>query len=177
MADRLYDYSKLSDAERQHLEELETEIEQARKQMLDEAPEHLLELGNILRRSVETESLEEFRSYLQDQSIEFAGGERELHRFRDLLITQRVDLKDLEPDARERLRVHTLASEDPSAMSHDYRAVASTGTIPRCRDCRWFVTPPKDGEENAEKSCVEMGTKGADQACYGFSASDVCGNS
>lgn len=168
MAERLYDYSKLTPEERQHLETLETEIQKAQKELLEQTPEHILELGNVLRRSIETEGLDEFRSYLQEHTIEIAGGERELYRFRDLLITQRIDMKDLEPDARARLRTYTLAAEDQNTMSLDYQTVASTGTLPRCRDCQWFVTPPNDGEENADKSCVAMGTKGADQACFGF---------
>lgn len=168
MAERLYDYSKLTPEERQHLETLETEIEQAQKQLLEQTPEHIIELGSVIRRSIETESLDEFRTFLEEHTIEFAGGERELYRFRDLLITQRIDMKDFEPSARARLRAYTLGSEDPNTMSLDYQAVASTGELPRCRNCRWFVTPPNDGEENADKSCVAMGTKGADQACYGF---------
>jgi len=168
MADRLYDYSALTDEQRKHLETLETEIQQAQKKILDEAPDHLLQLGGILRRSTETESLEEFRSYLQKHSIDIAGGERELALFRDLLIIRRIDLKDLEPEARQRLRFHTLIQENPKNMSSDYRAAISEGDIPNCRDCRWFVTPPNDGQEGSDKACVEFGTKGADQACYGF---------
>jgi hypothetical protein len=168
MAERLYDYSKLTDEQRQHLETLESEIEQAQKELLEQTPEHLLELGNVLRRSIETDDPDELRSYLQEHKIELAGGKRELEWFRDLLITQRIDTKDLEPEARARLRNQTLSSENPMSMSSDYRAVASTGQLPCCRDCRWFVTPPNDGEENADKSCVELGTKGADQACHGF---------
>lgn len=168
MAGRLYDISELTDEQRQHLEKLESEIEQAKKEVLNATPEHIIELGSILRGSIETDSLDELRSYLQEHNIDIAGGKRELERFRDFIITQRIDTKDLEPDARARLRSQQLSTEDPMSMSSDYHAVAGNGTIPRCRDCRWFVTPPNDGDENADKSCVEMGTKGADQACYGF---------
>ncbi len=84
-----------------------------------------------------------------------------------------IDLKDLEPEARARLRAHTLASEDASCMTDDYRAGLERGRDLRCRDCRWFVKAPTDcdlNDPNAMKSCVELGTKGADAACFGFRA-------
>lgn len=168
MAERLYDYSKLTPEERQHLESLESEIAQAKEQLLEQAPEHILELGEILRQSIETNELDQFRSFLKKHNVDIAGGQRELETFRDLLIVRRIDTKDLEPEARARLRSRTLGSEDQRMISADYKAVANTGVIPHCRDCRWFVTPPEDGEKDADKSCVALGTKGADQACYGF---------
>jgi hypothetical protein len=171
MAERLYDYSKLTPEQRQHLEEIESEIEKAQKQLLEQTPEHIIELGDILRRSIETDELDEFRSYLQKHEIDIAGGKHKLEAFRDLLVIQRIDLKDLEPAARARLRSRTLNSEDPSMMTKDYQDAASTGVMPVCKDCRWFVTPPKDGGEGSDKSCVQLGTKGADMACYGFTSS------
>lgn len=82
-----------------------------------------------------------------------------------------IDLKDLEPDARARLRARTLASDDASQMTDDYRAGLERRSDLRCRDCQWFVQAPNDGDltnVDQSKSCVELGTKGADVACFGF---------
>lgn len=84
-----------------------------------------------------------------------------------------IDLKDLEPDARARLRARTLAGDDASRMTDDYRAGLERGADLRCRDCRWFVQAPNDGDSadvDQTKSCVALGTKGADAACFGFQA-------
>ena len=168
MSKKTFDYSSLSAGERQRLEAFEAELEAARQRILQEAPEHIQELGPILRRSVESDDLSEFCAFLQEQGMAAGIPLEQLGAFRDLLIVQRIDLKDLEPDARVRLRHRTLAQEDSHLMTEDYHSAVKGGQIPHCRDCRWFVTAPKDGEDNGDKSCVQMGTKGADQACIGF---------
>jgi len=156
----------MDESQRKSLPELQEMLEQAKERVLAKAPEHLRELGPILRRSVERGSLVKFRRFLAKHEIEIPRAQQEA--FRDYLIIHRIDLKDLEPAARQRLRARTLAAEDPRKMTADYRAAASRGDVPSCRDCRWFVTAPNDGEPGGEKSCVQRGTKGADQACIGF---------
>lgn len=169
MTSRMFDYEDLTEDDRKHVEGLESEMARAREELLDKVPEELVELGNILRRSVEKGDLEEFKQFLEDSSITITVDDSQLEGLRDLLIIQRVDTKDLEQSARFRLRDRTLLNDDPAAATADYTsAVASSGHAPSCKHCDWFVTPPNDGGENSEKSCVEMGTKGADKACYGF---------
>jgi len=147
--------------------ELETLLENHREEVLRNAPEHLRVLGPILRNSAETDALAEFQKFLSDHDISIP--DCHLVAFRDYLIIHRIDLKDIEPLARERLRARTLAKEDPRRMSVDYQAVIESGLIPTCRDCKWFVAAPEDGGTNSDKSCAQMGTKGVDVACYGFS--------
>ena len=168
--ERLFDSSKLTLEERKKLEEAESEIQKARREMLESAPDHLIELGQILRRAVEGGGLEEFREFLREHDVGINPDldDNVIMEFRDLLIIQRVDLKDLEPDARRRLRRLTLLFDNPKMKTPDYAAIKKNGEAPRCRDCKWFVTAPKDGGQNSDKSCVELGTKGADEACYGF---------
>ena len=150
----------------EQLDALEARLCKMREKVLADAPAHIRRLGRILRRSAETDNLVRLRRYLRGHDIKVAR--KDLPAVRDYLIINRIDLKDLEPAARERLRARTLIKEDPRLMSLDYRKVAQRGEVPSCRDCRWFVTPPEDGEQDEEKSCVAMGTKGADQACFGF---------
>jgi len=146
--------------------ELEEILERSKEAVLKSAPEHLRRLGPILRQSAETDSLASLRRFLRDHDIQIPR--RHLPAFRDYLIIHRIDLKDIEPAARERLRARTLANDDPRRMSPDYERVIRDGTVPCCRDCRWFVTAPEDGDPDSDKPCTQMGTKGADVACYGF---------
>lgn len=146
--------------------ELEAMLERCRAAVLQAAPEHLRELGPILRKSAATDSLVNLRHFFREHDIKIPR--RHLPAFRDYLIIHRIDLQDIEPAARERLRARTLSREDSRMMSVDYQKRVAEGEIPRCRDCRWFVTAPGDDEENSDKSCTELGTKGIDVACYGF---------
>lgn len=150
------------------LTELEELLVRSREAVLAQAPEHLRELGPILRKSATNDDLSKFRRFLRDHDIQVAR--RHLPAFRDILIVNRIDLKDIEPAARERLRARTLATEDPRRMSVDYRKAVVGGRVPQCRDCRWFVTPPKDDDPDSDKACTEFGTKGVDVACYGFTS-------
>ena len=162
------DQANLSPAQKRMLEEMAKQLEEGVQRVMSQTPKHLRELGKILRRSVKKDTMVKFRRFLKKHNIRIAR--KDLEAFRDHLIIHRIDLKDLEPEARERIFAMAHAREDSRNMTPDYRAAAERGSVPRCRDCRWFVTPPKDGETNGDKSCVEMGTKGADQACYGFTA-------
>lgn len=130
-----------------------------------ELPEHALELGDLIRRCLSMNDLSEFRDFMLKHEIEIPESSHEA--FRDFLIVNRLDLKDLEPDARERLRALTLSNEDSACMTADYKAVVESGRTAYCRSCRWFMSSPEDGD-NAGKSCVQMGTKGADKACFGY---------
>jgi hypothetical protein len=162
-----HDLSKLSPAQRRLLEDIEKQLQEAVERVNAQTPEHLKRLGKILRRSIETGSLVKLRRFLKEHDVEVPR--RDIECFRDHLIIHRIDLKDLEPAARARLFARAHAKEDPRNMSPSYRASVAQGIIPSCRDCRWFVTAPNDGEgDHSGKSCVELGTKGADIACYGF---------
>ena len=75
----------------------------------------------------------------------------------------------MEPEARSRLRLLTLDNDDMEKATTDYRDGSLSGADLRCRDCCWFVTAPNDDDgDDHDKSCVELGTKGADKACVGF---------
>lgn len=158
--------AELSPAQRRVLDDFERQIKESYKRLEAAAPAHIRQLGKILRRSVAKDTLVKLRRFLKKHGIHIM--KRDLEHFRDHLIINRVDLKDLEPAARARLRARTLAKEDSRNMSVDYRRAAASGRLPNCRDCRWFVTAPNDGGEGSDKACVEFGTKGADTACLGF---------
>lgn len=160
------DMAELSPAQRRVLDNFERQIKEERQRLEAQTPAHIRQLGKILRRSIAKDTTVKFRRFLKKHGIHIPR--RDLEHFRDHLIVNRVDLKDLEPAARERLRARTLAKEDPKNMSVDYRREIAGGQLPHCRDCRWFVVAPNDGEPAGDKACVEFGTKGADTACYGF---------
>jgi len=147
---------------------LEAMWSRAREEQWKNTPEHIQELGGVVRRSVD-QDVAELEAFLSKHEIP-VDRER-LEEFRDLLIVKRVDLKDLEPAARARLRARTLQHDDPRQMTADYSSAASAGEVPRCRDCRWFVAAPQDGSPTGDKPCTALGTKGSDQACFGFTKS------
>lgn len=162
------DTSDLSPEDRELLETLEKRVQDWNESMLAKAPEHLRTLGVLLRKSLITGSLSGLKRFLLKHRLWHPRMQQHLAVLRDYLIIQRIDLKDLEPDARTRLRNLTLKDQDRSRMTHDFKVGLIRGDDMRCRNCRFFVTPPRDGLENADKSCVELGTKGADKACYGY---------
>lgn len=156
----------LSLSQEKTLQEFDEKISKQAETRLRVTKEQDEQLAKLVRRSTETGSLVKLHRFLEDQEIDMP--KRNLMGFRDYLIINRLDMKDLEPAARARLRDKLLAIKDSCEMSDDYRQATCSGSVPRCRDCRWFVTAPDDGEENSDKSCVQMGTKGADVACVGF---------
>lgn len=160
-----HDLSNLTVAQRNLLIEYERRLKTASEAMQQQAPEHVIELGEIIRKNIAGGSIVKFKRFLREHEIDIPR--RDLEAFRDHLIIQRIDLKDLEPAARDRIFMRAHAKEDPIHKSEDFIRASKDG-IPRCRNCRWFVTAPQDSDCNDEKSCVEMGTKGADVACYGF---------
>lgn len=132
-------------------------------------PSHIQKLCTIVRRSVVTGRLGALDRWCKRQGL--AIGRRQLGPFRDFLITRLLDLQELEPDARARLRQQNLVGQDARQMSEDYRRGLERGEDLRCRDCRYFVAAPDDGDPNdtsCDKSCVALGTKGADRACLGY---------
>ena len=157
---------KLSPAQRRVLSDYERRIREAQQVLEATAPIHIKRLGKIIRRSLAKNTLVKFKRFLKEHRAGIS--KQDLPAFMDYLIINRIDLKDLEPAARERLRARNLTNDDTRQMTKDYREATADGGIPHCRDCRWFVTAPMDGEDNSEKSCVEMGTKGVDTACFGF---------
>ena len=164
------------------LKEMEATMAAFVKKVLDKAPEHVKALGGILRRSVPGKSIVSGMSALRRFCIKYAPEIRkaQLPIFRDYLICNRIDTKDLEPAARERLRRHyisLLRDKDIAKMTPDYRAGAVSGADMRCRDCKFFVRAPNDDDKDPSnpdptKSCVALGTKGADVACYGYTLSN-----
>ena len=151
------------------LEAFEAELDAAKKRILENVPEHIIALGGIIRSGIEEGTIASFRDFLNEHSIPFQ--EDWLHDLRDLIVIQRFDLKDLEPEARQRLRHRTL-EQDAHVPTDDYVAACKSGSIPNCCDCEWFVNAPNDSDDNSELSCVQMGTKGADLACVGFTNKD-----
>lgn len=137
----------------------------ALEQQWNDTPEHLKKLGDVLRRSV-GHDVAELAAFLSQHEITVDAHLLEV--FRDVLIVKRIDLKDLEPEARARLRARLLQADDSSQMTPDYLAAVKDGEVPRCRACRWFVTAPGDGSPGGDRPCTSYGTKGADQACFGF---------
>lgn len=148
------------------LKDFETKLKAWQEEQLLEAPEQVRRVANVVRISVATGSTRAFGKFLRKYGIDVQ--ESRLEQFRDYLITRRHDLKDLEPAARNRLRRFILKDEDPTRMTSDYKMMQAAREQPFCRDCRYFVEAPHDGEPDGEKACVEFGTKGADLACYGF---------
>ena len=160
----------LASSQRGHVIDLEDRIKAWREQALKQLPAHVRALSPILRRAVHTHRVRRLQRWCHKHGFDIPR--RQLPLFRDFLITQLVDLKDLEPDARARLRHHWLAQQDPSQMTDDYLAGVRSGADLRCRGCRWFVRAPSDDDRadpTDDKSCVALGTKGVDVACYGFS--------
>lgn len=150
-------------------EKLEELLHRSREALVQRAPEHIQRLGGILRKCARNlDSISILRRFLRENEIEISR--KHLPMFRDHLIVNRIDLQDLEPAARERLRANMLVNEDPRRMSVDYRrAVTASKTVPTCMGCRWFLTAPDDGDgENPQKSCAEIGSQVTDAACFGF---------
>ena len=163
------DLDALSPEDRAQLEQFERQLKQWQERTLANAPDHIRALGPILRKSVETGLVNGLWRFCLKHGIDVPR--RQLALFRDYLITQRFDLKDLEPAARARVRLHVLRSEDKANMTRDYRLGQLAGVKMTCMECRYFVTAPDDGDPNdpdSTKSCVDLGTKGADAACFGF---------
>ena len=149
--------------------ELERQLAVWRTEAVQKLPTRGRTLAAIVRRPVDPQGLRKLERWCRKHDIHIEH--RWLPRFRDYLITQLIELKDLEPEARARLREHWLANQDARLMTEDYADGFLSGSDMRCRDCRWFVRAPKDGEAgdgDQDKSCVSLGTKGADIACYGF---------
>lgn len=160
--------------EGRRLTNLEEQIAAWRADALKRLPPHTQALGRILRTSVRTHRLNAFARWCRRRG--FAISRPALAMFRDFLITQHVGLKDLEPEARARLRAPWLAGEREQHQTADYAEGIAAGADLRCRDCAWFVHAPRDGDAadpHTDQSCVELGTKGADRACYGFTRPSI----
>jgi hypothetical protein len=149
--------------------DLERQIKEWREAALKKLPRQVRTLAAIVRRAVNPPNIWKLERWCRKRGITI---ERHmLPLFRDFLITQLLELKDLEPAARARLRQHWLAQQDTSQATDDYLAGARAGEELHCRDCLWFVRAPRDNNINdpsPDKSCVDLGTKGADLACCGF---------
>lgn len=141
-------------------------IQQAKEELLARMPGHLRKLGEILRASVGNGDLSTLAAFLDEHGVEIPKGK--LDAFRDVLIVGRIDLSDIAPAARKRLRSLTLATQNMEGMTSDYREALVAKQDLHCRDCKYFVTPPYDDGPNADKACVAFGTRGADEACVGF---------
>jgi hypothetical protein len=149
--------------------DLEKQIAEWREHMRRKLPPHVSKLRHILRRSVHTHRFSALERWCQKHGPRIHPSRLPL--LRDFLVTQFLDLKDLEPGARARLRLYKLGQQDKRQMTNDYLTGIRSGQALQCRDCRWFVKAPNDGDLNDphhDKSCVELGTKGVDVACFGF---------
>jgi len=159
----------LTQGELERIQAFEEAVKKWQEKALEKAPERVKTLGPILRKSVRTGSISALVRFCKKHEIDVKR--RDMESFRDWLITQRFDMKDLEPAARERLRFKTLRGQPKEEMSQSYAAGIRKGEKLKCRDCIWFVKAPLDGDKNdpdSNKACVEFGTKGSDDACYGF---------
>lgn len=149
--------------------DFERQIAEWRCSAIDSLPPRIRKLSAIVRRSVATGRLGALRRWCKQNGLRVSR--HQLRAFRDFLATRLLNLADLEPAARARLRTAALRGQDLVQMTDDYRQDSARGEDLRCRDCRYFVTAPGDSDPrdpNHAKSCVELGTKGADQACVGF---------
>ena len=140
---------------------LEKKLSAIRSQLLASSPKHVQQLGRILRRR----SIFFFKQFLRKLGMLDKIPKEMVSLFMDYLIIKRIDLRDMEPDARRRLREATLEDQPEEEKTDDYKAyVENSEDPPMCKHCRWFMeTPPED-----EKTCVELGTKGNDFPCFGF---------
>lgn len=139
--------------------DLQSKLDQLKQQLLAQAPEHVRRLGKILRKR----SVFFMHRYLKKLGLGGKIKKSELPLFMDWLITQRIDLKDMEPDARRNLRKHTLEEQPITEQTNDYRSLENPEEH-TCKECRWFREVPFGDE----KDCVELGAKGTDAVCYGF---------
>jgi len=146
------------------LDELLEERKGELKALLSGQPKAIRKVSKIIRSG----DIKKFRQLLRREGIHIY--DEYLEPFRDYLITKRLDLKDMEPGARARLRALSLDTQDLSDATKDYTDAVLSGIVGlSCRDCQWFVKAPNDGDgNNHDKSCVELGTKGKDMACVGF---------
>ena len=140
---------------------VEAKIKEIQQKMLSASPKHIQRLGKILR----AKSLLRLRWFLSKHGYAGKIAPSELPLFMDYLITQRIDLKDMEPESRKNLRAYSLRNEPESSKTDDYRKhVEYTDDPMLCKSCEWFMkAPPKE-----DKNCVSLGTKGIDKPCYGF---------
>jgi hypothetical protein len=149
---------------------LAEQIAELRRNALASLPSQLKQLSLLVRRSVATGRLGALRRWCQKHGLTIERSK--MRQLRDFLITRLPDLYDLEPAARARLRAQQLRGQDTAQMTEDYREGLARNEDLRCRACRYFVIAPGDGDP---KSCVSLGTKGADAACYGFTRREDSG--
>jgi hypothetical protein len=142
--------------------ELQKKLDDVKKRMLADSPEHIQKLGKILRRR----SIFSLHRFLVEQGLAGQVKKSDLPILLDYLITQRIDLQDMEPQARKNLRDRTLEGQPLEEMSHDYTVHVFGGSIKECKHCKWFMEVPDD----EEKHCVALGSKGSDFPCYGFTS-------
>ena len=149
--------------------DLDQQIALWQKAALSALPPRLRRLSPLLRRAAKTGRVRKLARWCQRQGL--AIPKRSLPLFRDFLITRMLDLRDLEPAARARLRRHHLHQLVDAHATADYRDGVEKGEDLRCRDCRWFVCAPHDGDASdpsSDQPCAALGAKGADAACPGF---------
>ena len=142
--------------------QLEQKLQALKNEVLEHTKKDIEKLGKILRRR----GLFSFKMFLRKRKINLP--QEHIPLFMDYLITKRIDLKDMEGDARQRLRQHLLKDEPENVKTEHYRLYVENCRPPNtpttCKDCLWFMLAPP-GEHT---SCVKLGTKGSDAPCYGF---------
>ena len=141
--------------------EIEKKLDAIKSQLLASAPKNVQMLGKILRRG----SMFFFKQFLKKNNLLHQIPNNMVPLFRDYLIVNRTDLKDMWPESRSRLREATLEGQPEEEKTEDYKKyIDDSDDPPTCKHCSWFVDIP----EGEEKTCVAMGTKGTDFPCYGF---------
>jgi hypothetical protein len=142
--------------------DLEKKLQDIQQTVLGQTEKQSAKLGKILRRR----GLFSFKMFLRKHKIKLP--KEQVPLFMDYLITKRSDLKDLEPEARRRLRQYKLKDQPEHLKTRDYLIYIESELAPTppltCKNCRWFMSAPPGYVD----SCVELGTKGADDPCYGY---------
>lgn len=142
--------------------ELDKKLKSIHEEIYKVTREDLHKLGKILRKR----SVFFFKRFLKKHKIKMPA--EHIPLFMDYLITKRIDLKDMEPAARVRLREYMLKNQPKDLKTRDYLLYVESELAPSdpvtCKSCRWFIVAPP-GEHD---TCVELGTKGSDRPCYGY---------
>lgn len=166
MGDRRASLASLTKEQEAALLNLRAQLATWQTKQAGPVPLHIQILGHILRRSAATGKLGAFRRFLRRHKIECANELVSL--FRDSLIVQRADLRDLQAAARMRLRLASLRDQEDVQMTADYRQAKTDREAVHCRDCHFLRHAPMDDGPESQKTCADLGAQGSDVACYGF---------
>jgi hypothetical protein len=149
--------------------ELQSKLDAIRNGLTMGSPARYRKLEKVLR----SRSVRKFREFIIKHKMAGKISKELTPLFMDYLVTKHVNLQDMEPEARARLRGVMVESQVDEEMTDDYREHVEQSKSPcTCKDCRYFMEAPEDEGDDA-KHCVAMGAKGIDEACYGFTKKSV----